>query len=94
MCPCSNNRAEPLIATLLASLKAVDAVVIFSEDTPLDLITVLEPDILVKGAGYVGEEVVGADVVIGRGGKVVFAELVDGQSTTAAVKRVAAADSS
>ena len=64
------------------ALKAVDAVVIFEEDTPLALIKALEPDVLVKGADYTLETVVGADVVLERGGKVVLAELVPAHSTT------------
>jgi D-beta-D-heptose 7-phosphate kinase/D-beta-D-heptose 1-phosphate adenosyltransferase len=76
---------------VLASLKCVDAVVIFSEDTPLNLITAIEPDVLVKGADYALEEIVGADVVIKRGGKVVLADIVPGHSTTDTVSRVVAA---
>jgi D-beta-D-heptose 7-phosphate kinase/D-beta-D-heptose 1-phosphate adenosyltransferase len=77
-------------ATVLSSLKFVDAVVIFSEDTPIELIHALEPDVLVKGADYTLEGVVGGDFVIGRGGRVMLAELVQGQSTTSMVKRAAA----
>ncbi len=76
-------------ATVLAAIKSVDAVVIFGEDTPLQLIESLEPDVLVKGADYTIDAVVGADAVIGRGGKVVLAELLSGHSTTDTVKRVA-----
>jgi D-beta-D-heptose 7-phosphate kinase/D-beta-D-heptose 1-phosphate adenosyltransferase len=74
-------------ATVLSSLKFVDAVVIFSEDTPIELIHALQPDVLVKGADYALEGVVGADFVLSRGGKVVLAELVEGQSTTSMVRR-------
>jgi D-beta-D-heptose 7-phosphate kinase / D-beta-D-heptose 1-phosphate adenosyltransferase len=77
-------------ATVLSSLKFVDAVVIFSEETPIELIHALEPDVLVKGADYTLEGVVGGDFVIGRGGRVMLAELVQGQSTTSMVKRAAA----
>lgn len=77
-------------ATVLSSLKFVDAVVIFSEDTPMELIQALEPDVLVKGADYTLEGVVGGEFVIGRGGRVVLAELVQGQSTTSMVRRAAA----
>jgi D-beta-D-heptose 7-phosphate kinase/D-beta-D-heptose 1-phosphate adenosyltransferase len=66
----------------------VDAVVIFSEDTPIHLIEALEPDVLVKGADYTVESVVGADLVLGRGGRIVLAELLPGHSTTETVKRV------
>jgi D-beta-D-heptose 7-phosphate kinase / D-beta-D-heptose 1-phosphate adenosyltransferase len=78
-------------ALVLSSLKAVDAVVIFEEDTPLKLITALEPDVLVKGADYSVETVVGADFVIKRGGKVVLAELLPSHSTTETIRRVVAA---
>jgi D-beta-D-heptose 7-phosphate kinase/D-beta-D-heptose 1-phosphate adenosyltransferase len=84
-------QSEVTRATLVASLKTVDAVVIFSEDTPLSLIQSLEPDVLVKGADYSAENVVGADIVIRRGGKVLLAELVAGQSTTSTLQKVAAA---
>ncbi len=77
-------------ATVLSSLKFVDAVVIFAEDTPIDLIEALAPDVLVKGADYTVDRVVGADLVLSRGGKVVLADLVEGQSTTSMVRRAAA----
>ncbi|MGO9932824.1 MAG: D-glycero-beta-D-manno-heptose-7-phosphate kinase [Steroidobacteraceae bacterium] len=77
-------------ATVLSSLKFVDAVVIFTEDTPIDLIYALEPDVLVKGADYSLEGVVGADFVTSRGGSVLLAELVEGQSTTSMVRRAVA----
>jgi D-beta-D-heptose 7-phosphate kinase/D-beta-D-heptose 1-phosphate adenosyltransferase len=76
-------------ATVLASLKSVDAVVIFSEDTPREMIAALEPDVLVKGADYTVEQVVGADIVLKRGGQVLLANLVPGHSTTETLKRVA-----
>jgi D-beta-D-heptose 7-phosphate kinase/D-beta-D-heptose 1-phosphate adenosyltransferase len=81
-------------ATVLASLKSVDAVVIFGEDTPLALIKALEPDVLVKGADYSLDKVVGADLVMKRGGRVVLAELVPGHSTTETLKRVSSNDRS
>jgi D-beta-D-heptose 7-phosphate kinase/D-beta-D-heptose 1-phosphate adenosyltransferase len=81
-------------ATVLASLKSVDAVVIFGEDTPLTLIEALQPDVLVKGADYSVEQVVGAELVQKRGGRVVLAELVPGHSTTDTLKRVASSDRS
>ena len=77
-------------ATVLSSLKFVDAVVIFSEDTPMELIKALEPDVLVKGADYTLQGVVGGEFVIGRGGKVLLADLVQGESTTSMVRRAAA----
>jgi D-beta-D-heptose 7-phosphate kinase / D-beta-D-heptose 1-phosphate adenosyltransferase len=82
-------QSEVARATVLAAIKSVDAVVIFSEDTPISLIEALEPDVLVKGADYTVDTVVGADLVIARGGKVLLAELLSGHSTTETVKRVA-----
>ena len=80
-------QSEVARATVLAAVKSVDAVVIFAEDTPIRLIETLEPDVLVKGADYTVDTVVGADLVLQRGGKVVLAELLTGHSTTETVKR-------
>jgi D-beta-D-heptose 7-phosphate kinase/D-beta-D-heptose 1-phosphate adenosyltransferase len=77
-------------ACVLAALAAVDAVVVFDEDTPLDLIMRLQPDVLVKGADYTVETVVGADVVQARGGKVLLVDLVDGRSTSATIRKLRA----
>jgi D-beta-D-heptose 7-phosphate kinase/D-beta-D-heptose 1-phosphate adenosyltransferase len=77
-------------ATVLSSLKFVDAVVIFAEDTPIELIHALEPNVLVKGADYTLDGVVGADFVTSHGGRVLLAELVEGQSTTSMVRRALA----
>jgi len=82
-------QSEVARATVLASMKAVDAVVIFAEDTPIKLIEALEPDVLVKGADYTLNNVVGADIVMKYGGKVVLAALVSGHSTTDTVRRIA-----
>lgn len=81
-------QGESARAAVLASLADVDGVVIFGEDTPLHLIKKLRPDVLVKGADYTLDKVVGADLVQGWGGKVVLATLVDGQSTTATIARL------
>ncbi len=75
-------------ATVLASLSSVDLVVLFDEDTPLDLIKAFHPDVLVKGADYTVETVVGSDIVLGYGGKVVLAQLKQGQSTTNLIARM------
>lgn len=83
-------QSEVARATVLAAVKSVDAVVIFAQDTPIHLIELLEPDVLVKGADYTLDAVVGADLVIKRGGKVLLAELLEGHSTTETAKRVAA----
>jgi D-beta-D-heptose 7-phosphate kinase/D-beta-D-heptose 1-phosphate adenosyltransferase len=82
-------QGEVARATVLAAVKSVDAVVIFADDTPLQLIETLQPDVLVKGADYTLATVVGADLVLARGGKVVLAELLSGHSTSDTVKRVA-----
>ena len=82
-------QSEVARATVLASLASVDLVVIFDEDTPLELITGLRPDLLVKGADYSLDKVVGADLVAAYGGKVVLAELAQGHSTTATIARMA-----
>jgi rfaE bifunctional protein nucleotidyltransferase chain/domain len=77
-------------ARVLAGLAAVDCVVLFDEDTPLELITRLEPDILVKGADYTRDAIVGADFVESRGGRVVRVPLVQGFSTSSIVERLRA----
>ncbi|MBI5780031.1 MAG: D-glycero-beta-D-manno-heptose 1-phosphate adenylyltransferase [Planctomycetes bacterium] len=75
-------------AALLAALACVDRVVLFGEDTPLELITALQPDILVKGGDYRLEEIVGRDVVRARGGEVKVIPLVPGYSTTRLLARI------
>lgn len=81
-------QTEAARATVLASLASVDVVVIFGEDTPLELIEALRPDVLVKGADYAMTDVVGADVVRGYGGQVVLAELEPDQSTSETIARI------
>jgi rfaE bifunctional protein nucleotidyltransferase chain/domain len=82
--------AEDARARVLAGLGAVDCVVLFEEDTPLELIRALEPDVLVKGADYPRDRIVGADWVEARGGRVVRVPVVPGFSTTALVERLRA----
>jgi rfaE bifunctional protein nucleotidyltransferase chain/domain len=77
-------------AYLVGALAAVDAVVIFEQDTPLELIQALGPDVLVKGGDYTEATVVGAPEVRARGGEVVVIALTPDQSTTAIVERVRA----
>ncbi|RWQ21745.1 D-glycero-beta-D-manno-heptose-7-phosphate kinase [Mesorhizobium sp.] len=77
-------------ACVLAALASVDAVVVFEEDTPLALIEALLPDILVKGADYTVDTVVGADVVQKAGGRVVLVDLVAGKSTTNTIGKLRA----
>jgi D-beta-D-heptose 7-phosphate kinase / D-beta-D-heptose 1-phosphate adenosyltransferase len=78
-------QTEAARATVLASISSVDAVVLFAEDTPLALIEAVRPDVLVKGADYRLEEVVGGDVVRRFGGRVVLARLEPGFSTSATI---------
>lgn len=82
--------AEADRARLLAGLQAVDCVVLFDEPTPLALIIAVEPDVLVKGADYSREQIVGAPEVEARGGRVVRIPLVRGYSTTSLVERLRA----
>lgn len=72
-------------AMVLAALSVVDAVVVFDEDTPLQMIEELNPDVLIKGADYTIEKIVGAQHVLSHGGKVLTCELVPGKSTTRVV---------
>lgn len=83
-------RSEAERAYVLAGLAAVDAVVVFDEDTPLDLVTALGPDVIVKGGDYAPDTVVGADIVRARGGRVVIIPLTPGQSTTTIIQRLRA----
>ncbi|KIZ41558.1 MULTISPECIES: D-glycero-beta-D-manno-heptose-7-phosphate kinase [Rhodopseudomonas] len=82
--PVQNERAR---AEVLAALEAVDLVVIFEEDTPLKLITRIEPSVLVKGGDYSREQVVGHEIVTANGGVVMLVDIMPGQSTTALVAR-------
>jgi rfaE bifunctional protein nucleotidyltransferase chain/domain len=75
-------------AELLAALASVDAVVIFDEETPLEIVTRIQPDILVKGADWGHDNIVGRDVVEARGGRVVRIELLAGFSTSELIRRV------
>ncbi|WP_237479524.1 D-glycero-beta-D-manno-heptose-7-phosphate kinase [Lichenibacterium dinghuense] len=83
-------QGEAARAEVVGALKGVAAVVLFDEDTPLELISALQPDLLVKGADYTEDTVVGADVVKAGGGRVMLARLVPGQSTTRLAARGAA----
>ena len=78
----------PERAEILAALSDVDGVVIFDEDTPLSLITRLQPDVLVKGADWPADQIVGRDVVEARGGRVVLIPVAAGHSTSALVARI------
>ena len=87
-------RTERDRASILAALEVVDAVTIFAEDTPLELIRALRPDVLVKGGDYSVDTVVGAADVTARGGEVVIIPLTAGHSTTSTIQRLREADSS
>jgi D-beta-D-heptose 7-phosphate kinase/D-beta-D-heptose 1-phosphate adenosyltransferase len=78
-----NERAE-----VLAALASVDAVAIFDEETPLEIITAIQPDILVKGADWGENAIVGRDIVEARGGRVVRMTLAHGYSTTSLIERI------
>ncbi|MFN3459736.1 MAG: D-glycero-beta-D-manno-heptose-7-phosphate kinase [Oceanibaculum sp.] len=81
-------QSEAARAAVLGSLASVDLVVIFAEDTPIHLIETLRPDVLVKGADYTVETVVGADIVQSYGGRVVLAALEEGFSTTGTIGKL------
>lgn len=75
-------------AYVLAALEAVDAVVVFPEDTPLELIRIVRPDVLVKGGDYTPDTIVGRDAVEAWGGSVVVIPLTPGHSTTSTLERL------
>ena len=77
------ERAETLLA-----LEAVDRVVVYDEETPIEVVRVLVPDVLVKGADWGADAIVGSDVVEGTGGRVVRVALVTGKSTTSLIHRI------
>jgi D-beta-D-heptose 7-phosphate kinase/D-beta-D-heptose 1-phosphate adenosyltransferase len=80
--------AERDRAEILAALEMVDIVALFDEDTPLELIRRVQPDVLVKGGDWTADRIVGADLVRARGGKVRSLPFADGYSTTELVKRI------
>lgn len=83
--PVNNEQARAL---MLASLLMTDAVILFNEDTPLNLITALLPDVLVKGGDYTIEQIAGAKEVLAAGGTVKIAQIVEGISTTAIIEKM------
>ena len=85
--PVMNEAAR---ARVVAGLVSADCVVLFPDDTPMDLIQLLAPDVLVKGADYPRASIVGGDWVESRGGRVVRVPLIDGFSTTSLVERLRA----
>jgi D-beta-D-heptose 7-phosphate kinase/D-beta-D-heptose 1-phosphate adenosyltransferase len=78
-------------AEVLAGLQSVDAVVLFDEDTPDAIVKALQPDVLVKGADWAPDQIVGRDTVEARGGRVVLVPIEQGHSTTSIVNRVRSA---
>ncbi|MDD4602248.1 MAG: D-glycero-beta-D-manno-heptose 1-phosphate adenylyltransferase [Bacteroidales bacterium] len=77
--PINNEEARTIT---LASLLFVDAVILFGEDTPYNIIQLIQPDILVKGKDYEGKEIVGSDILKAKGGEIITIDLVKGYSTT------------
>jgi D-beta-D-heptose 7-phosphate kinase/D-beta-D-heptose 1-phosphate adenosyltransferase len=80
--------AEHARATVLASMLMVDAVIIFDEDTPHELIKAIMPDVLVKGGDYTLDQIVGAKEVIAAGGKVIINPILEGFSTTKILQKI------
>ena len=83
--PVNNQHSRSL---MLASLMIVDAVIIFEEDTPLQLINALLPDVLVKGGDYTIEQIAGSATVLANGGKVVINPIIQGFSTTGIIEKI------
>ena len=77
--PINDERTRSMV---LAALEVVDLVVVFEEDTPYELIQLIRPDFLVKGGDWRPEQIVGSDLVLSRGGKVISLPFADGYSTT------------
>ena len=75
-------------AELLAALECVDAVVIFDQDTPAEIVRLVQPDILVKGADWPADQIVGRDTVEARGGRVVLVPVEHGHSTSSILDRI------
>ncbi len=83
--PITNENSRSLI---IASLQFVNAVVLFDEDTPYELIKQVQPDVLVKGSDYQPEDIVGYDIVKAKGGEIVTIDYLDGYSTSDLEKRI------
>jgi rfaE bifunctional protein nucleotidyltransferase chain/domain len=89
----NKGSARPILpeaerAELVAALEAVDAVVIFDAETPADIVRRIQPDVLVKGADWAADAIVGRDTVEARGGRVLRVDLVPGYSTSAIVEKI------
>lgn len=83
--PITDEKSRSMI---IAALEFVDAVILFDEDTPLELIKIVQPDVLVKGSDYKTEDIVGYDVVTAKGGIIRTIEFLPGYSTTAIEKKI------
>jgi D-beta-D-heptose 7-phosphate kinase/D-beta-D-heptose 1-phosphate adenosyltransferase len=83
--PINNEQSRAL---LLANIAVIDAVVIFDEDTPLELITAILPDVIVKGGDYTIEQIVGSKEILANGGRVVINPIVPGFSTTGIIQQI------
>jgi len=83
--PINNEHAR---ATVLAAMGCIDYIILFDEETPYELIKFLQPDVLVKGDDYEVEKIVGYDVVIAGGGKVVTIPFLEGYSTTKLIQKI------
>lgn len=83
--PINNEQAR---AGVLAAMGCIDLIVLFDEETPYELIKFLQPDILVKGDDYKVETIVGYDIVMARGGKVVTIPFLEGYSTTKLIQKI------
>jgi rfaE bifunctional protein nucleotidyltransferase chain/domain len=81
-------RGEVERAYVLAALEMVDAVVVFDQDTPLELVRLLRPDVIVKGGDYAPDRVVGAAEVTSGGGRVVIIPITPGHSTTSTIEKI------
>ncbi len=79
---------EKARAMILASLQFVDRVILFDEETPYDLIKKIQPDVLVKGADYKPDEIVGFDIVKAKGGEIITIDIVEGYSTTSILSKL------
>ena len=91
--PARPVNGEAARALILASLVMTDVIVLFDEDTPLDLITTLMPDVLVKGGDYTVEQIAGAKEVLAAGGEVKLAAILEGISTTVIIAKMKASAS-
>jgi len=84
--PIVNERDRALV---LAGLESVNYITLFKEETPLNIIKAIEPDVLIKGADWSTDKIVGADLVLGSGGKVITIKLAKGRSTTNLIEEIA-----